>query len=814
MSALPNSRRLRGKNLRTRRTCDAVQERLEERALFAAILWSENFDGLNYGPSVEETNRAEDVWTKVPPTGWVKEDTAVPGYNNPDLPNDVDPRPADNNGKTEWIGWTFTKKDWWSTQVDTQTRANFTRASGGIMVADPDEWDDEAHPGKEAPAWDSEAKLFNATMTTASIPLSGAVEGTYAIELDSSWRPEGFDDGARINNQTGIIEAVYNTGQTQEILHYDSDNRDGVAGPFFKPDAQNEHVVLPLNVPAGATSVKLVFKMLHAANDWWWAVDNLALTGTRNVQDVKLVGVSSGGTAANEQTLFNITYTTGANPSATATAILQLPNVPDRDAIGFNDASGLLYHASGASSTSNDPANPNYRDNHYLETVDVVAGTNALNTIYNANAQQFGRPGPFPSFVLPSTRRTDAQTGSDVRDARGPNEYESLRDFVWSEKDNVFYAVDYQGVFKISPTGTSTFVGDPFIASGGMSGVAIYNVEGQIKLLVTDAEGGNLYTMDPATGQPIGDPIVLTDTDGSFVPGVSSLVAHPSGTGLFGIANDPANPTDPTKRYLAEINPATGVVTKIGTLNAPITDLAFVYRRPSAANVAEVYVRGQSWLGDDGNAANVTFKEFMQSSGVGHTTYGYKLPAAPANTDTVSWTNADEIVVRYSGPVSGSGIPTAGQITVDGARQDYTVTQVTPIDDRTFALRLDRALGNIAGGGVDGDRIRLTIAGAGPGGGNFVQLINVLQGDASRDALGRVNAADQGYVKARLNRTSNAPGTGTQTLYTVFADVNGDGRVNAADQGAVKSRANDGMPAAAPAGDLFSATRIAEEVLA
>jgi hypothetical protein len=98
-------------------------------------------------------------------------------------------------------------------------------------------------------------------------------------------------------------------------------------------------------------------------------------------------------------------------------------------------------------------------------------------------------------------------------------------------------------------------------------------------------------------------------------------------------------------------------------------------------------------------------------------------------------------------------------------------------------------------------------------GADFVQNINVLQGDASRDALGRVNAGDQGYVKSRLNRTTNAPTSGTQAAYTVFADVNADGRVNAVDQGAVKSRINDGMPAApAAAGTLVGVASVTEDM--
>ena len=37
--------------------------------------------------------------------------------------------------------------------------------------------------------------------------------------------------------------------------------------------------------------------------------------------------------------------------------------------------------------------------------------------------------------------------------------------------------------------------------------------------------------------------------------------------------------------------------------------------------------------------------------------------------------------------------------------------------------------------------------------------------------LNRVNAADQGYVKARLNRTTNAPTSGTQAAYTIHGNV-------------------------------------------
>jgi hypothetical protein len=145
--------------------------------------------------------------------------------------------------------------------------------------------------------------------------------------------------------------------------------------------------------------------------------------------------------------------------------------------------------------------------------------------------------------------------------------------------------------------------------------------------------------------------------------------------------------------------------------------------------------------------------------------------------------------------VSGAGIPRPETIVVDGVRHDYTVLTVTPLDDRTFALRLDRPLGGVPGGGIEGDRVQLRVAG-GEGGAVFSRQINVLQGDANRDTQGRVNANDQGYVKSRANRSATAPDSTTGgASYSAFADVDASGRINSNDQGAVKSRLNDNMPA-------------------
>ena len=499
------------------------------------------------------------------------------------------------------------------------------------------------------------------------------------------------------------------------------------------------------------------------------------------------------------------------------TKILSFVPLPDTQSIGFNPEDGLLYRVGGSETWSNNPARVGFRDNQAMHTVDLNSPAFTENWIFNANSQQYGRPAPRPAWVLPTTYRADDQIGDDQR-VRGPNEYHGLRGLAWSSTQHLFYGADEHGIFKLTPTGVSTFVGQPEAgtptAEEDLKGITFFTIDGQRKLLASEKDSNELWTIDPATGQKVGDPVLLSWPSFNAVQGVLALVENPDDpTMLLGIAKaEGLEAGDPFARELVRINPTTGEVTSFGKLGMHMAGLAFV--EPQAPTVSEVYVRNSTWEGDDANPANVTFKEYLQAQGLGNTAYGFKVASSPTNADTVPWLGVDQIVLRYSGAVSGSGIPTTGGITLDGVRSDYNVTNVTALDDRTFVLTLDRPLGNQPGGGSDGDRVRLGVAGGGPGGSAFQQTINVLQGDASRDALGRVNAADQGFVKARVNRTTNNPNSPTGgASYSIFADVTGDGRINAADQGAVKSRANDSLAPIPVASDLFSATRVADEVL-
>ena len=201
-------------------------------------------------------------WSPIAPTGWTSQFLPEGGC------------PAEC-GRPEWRGWAFASRSWWSTQVDAQLRETFTKGKGFIAIADPDEWDDFANGRSE----------FNAFMTTPAIALPATI-GDASLAFDSSWRPEGFDDGcscnedpaARINNQTAKIRAIYTVGADEvavDVLHWDSDE----TGPFFKPDSTNESVTVDassLAIPAGASAVRFEFSLTQARNDWWWAIDNVA----------------------------------------------------------------------------------------------------------------------------------------------------------------------------------------------------------------------------------------------------------------------------------------------------------------------------------------------------------------------------------------------------------------------------------------------------------------------------------------------------------------------------------------------------------
>jgi hypothetical protein len=310
-------------------------------AQLANVLFQENFNSLTLQDSVNErrgplsfalrTTSASDATTSAipnaysaaPPTGW-SVDNNFTNFGNIDLTNAsgtpvfdatvppgdppvqlfklgqvgvvvgnagvLNQSPSPNDGADEWEGWTIADKNFWISAAEDQDRSQFSFGTGKVAVADNDEYDDFGS-GRGG-------GYYNTGITTDAIPVAGLSQ--VELEFDSSWRPESYDDnhttlGYSGNNQTAIIWATWNDGTTdisQEFLIdsvWDSDAGHTSGGaldpiptrpasPTFKTDSTNEHVSHLISVPATAQNVKFTFGLINSANDWWWAVDNLAVS--------------------------------------------------------------------------------------------------------------------------------------------------------------------------------------------------------------------------------------------------------------------------------------------------------------------------------------------------------------------------------------------------------------------------------------------------------------------------------------------------------------------------------------------------------
>ncbi len=234
--------------------------------------------------------------------GWTQEF----GYDWDDAGPSL-PAPA-GVGVAEWQGWAVADKGFWQ-NADRQLREEFTKGSGRVAVADPDEWDDFDPFGIDPDS----TGVFNARLTSPQISLSGVTESTVVVRFDSSWRPE--------DTQKVAVWASFDGGPFTQVLFWDSD----ASSPNFKPDATNETVVLPVSNPAGASSMRLRWEMFDATNDWWWAVDNIVVA-------------AEGGDPIDPPAAFDLTVPMFNDTPAVPVAWTQSINATSYDVIFANDA--------------------------------------------------------------------------------------------------------------------------------------------------------------------------------------------------------------------------------------------------------------------------------------------------------------------------------------------------------------------------------------------------------------------------------------------------------------------------------------------
>ena len=171
-------------------------------------------------------------------------------------------RVSDGIGVTEWEEWSFANIAWWTEVAGDQDRSMFgttSGASGVAAIVDPDEWDDIGSPSFEG----SGGFAYNSQLLSPEISLAGADLNSLTLQFASSWRDENFQE---VN-----LEVSYDGGAPIEVLRYASDP----ASPNFTDDAQDDLVTINLPNPGSASTATFSFNMFNAANDWWWAVDNI-----------------------------------------------------------------------------------------------------------------------------------------------------------------------------------------------------------------------------------------------------------------------------------------------------------------------------------------------------------------------------------------------------------------------------------------------------------------------------------------------------------------------------------------------------------
>jgi hypothetical protein len=304
-------------------------------AQLTSVLFSENFDGLasSLGASVNErqgfpyvTRVATDAnsevlpnaFSHVGPAAWTVNNSlssigGVATVGNTGVPG----QGVTDYGVDEWEGWSFADKSFWVNVTGDQDRGLFNNASGTVAVVDGDEYFDLGDANNAV-----NGGFFNSGLTTAPVPTpAGSI---YTLSFASSWRPESFDDGHRdpafnnLNNQAVEVVAVFDNGFRQTRLEWNSDP----LSPLFKDDATNEALSFNFGVPAGATSVQFEFNYANAANDWWWAVDNLEVTnlstGGTQVWAENFDGVALGDSINERRSLVPAKVTAANNNVATS----------------------------------------------------------------------------------------------------------------------------------------------------------------------------------------------------------------------------------------------------------------------------------------------------------------------------------------------------------------------------------------------------------------------------------------------------------------------------------------------------------------
>jgi hypothetical protein len=157
----------------------------------------------------------------------------------------------------EFFGWTFHDRQSWTNTEGDQERSQWLDGIGTVMLADPDAYDDGTNV---------DDRLYNVNIRTPVISLNGVRANSVHITFSSSFRAEV--------TQIATLDVTFDGTNFINLLTYDSnDTINFPDGALF-----NDPVNIDVNNP-GSGTMQFRFGMNNASNDWWWAVDNIEVTG-------------------------------------------------------------------------------------------------------------------------------------------------------------------------------------------------------------------------------------------------------------------------------------------------------------------------------------------------------------------------------------------------------------------------------------------------------------------------------------------------------------------------------------------------------
>lgn len=296
---------------------------------YRATIFSNNFEGLATQPfSTGVTGGDGTDWGDTP-AGWSLDNKTTP-----------------SGGPVEFTGWHVMDIDSWIGQQGGQQRDQFVRGGptkhGTVVVADGDALDDFV---------DIDSNKYTTLLTTPPISLDGINTNSLRLEFDSSYRPE--DPGTSF----GRVYVSFDGGAFTQLSEFSTANTPGGVGSLSRV---NDHLVYNLDNATTQKSVQFRWGYEEAGNDWWWAIDNISVTGDKTDPAQETIQIQSQPSQG--------TVSVDANG-----AVIYTPPTPT-----FTGTTSFTYRLFDGTATSN-TATVNLTVNN--NTVAAVAKDDAFSTI-------------------------------------------------------------------------------------------------------------------------------------------------------------------------------------------------------------------------------------------------------------------------------------------------------------------------------------------------------------------------------------------------------------------------------------------------